>query len=87
MQALCQLSYSPVDQELVGLGKGTSRLRSVGNGGSPVDDGSIPPEALEVVVGAGRRLEQVNHDVAVVEQAPIPPRAGLRLAEAFAPPP
>ena len=71
MQALCQLSYSPVDQESVGLGKGTSRLGSVGNGGGPVDHGSISPEALQVVVLAGRRLEQVNHDVAVVEKDPF----------------
>ena len=71
MQALCQLSYSPVDRELVGLGKGTSRLWGVGNGGGPVDDGSISPQALKVVVGAGRRLEQVNHDVAVVEKNPL----------------
>src|SRR5680860_102371 len=76
MQALCQLSYSPENQKSGRIGKGTSRSGSVRYGRGPVDDWGVSPESLEVVVLASRRLEHVNHDVAVVEQHPL----GLRPA-------
>jgi len=45
----------------------------------PFQAGCIPPQALKVVVAAGLRLEDVNHEIPIIHQDPL----GLR--EAFVP--
>ena len=57
--------------------KGTSRSESVGDRWTPVDDRRISPKSLELVEVASRRLEEMNHDVAVVEQHPFGFRPAL----------
>ena len=76
MQVLCQLSYSP--DRLEGTSGPQSPERSVGDW-DPLQAGSIPPQALEVVIAAGLWLEDVNHEIPIIHQHPL----GLR--EAFVP--
>jgi hypothetical protein len=42
----------------------------------PFQAGSVPPQALKVVIAASIRLEDVNHEIPIIQQHPF----GLRKA-------
>src|SRR5215211_1716382 len=74
MQALYQLSYAPKGARNTTsrhwLLKPPARRRGLRRGRLPGEDRHITPEALEVVEGSRRRVEDVDHEVAVVHQHP-----------------
>ena len=71
MQALCQLSYSPVGGWIVDPLLGSAHRSG--------ETGSIGPQPLQVVEVTGELVEDVDDEVAKVEQQP------LGILPAFAP--